>query len=757
MSEFEPFVFLPAQQTEYTRKPGGGAPKSPIVPVTSELRARLADQLAPAIAAAHSSSPLASQGIPLAVTLREKALAKTSRPYSLLSSVDLPAIAAEDIGELITRADGRTLSALQVALESRQSKADIYAISTLKSLRIWDPVADAFQTQSDATPNSILETALERRIPLRVELFPWLSPQSLIGPAMQTFENYLGELGLPVRAIAGGSGRTTMYLEVTSRASIDAMSSLYGIRSATLTPSYSAPKSIRQQSFRLVGSGSSHVFDTPDEVRASVGVLDTGVSESSLEEWVVDRWSYDVGNDVNPRHGTFVGGLIVDSRALNSGSSIFPAEPALLFDGQVLPNGSISEDILIDRITEVLSAAGTSGPRVWNCSFNSDDPLDPARYTAFGQEMDALAKEHEILFVQSAGNYNDLRQNWPPDGSAGTRDAITSPADAVNSLTVGALSHAGGRTPVGAVSSYSRRGPGFGGQQKPDLSHYAGDLDNQNQLSGFGIQSVGPDGNLYESVGTSFSTPLVSSIAANVWQDLADGGGLRSVDPMLVKALMIHSATVAGHKIPDDLRRYHGAGVPRSESMALFDSPHTFSTIHEVELRSGVNWEKRPFPMPASVFNAAGKIRAAVSLTLCYAPIIDPAFGAEAVRTCVEPSFGRYETDVNGVEDFKGAMVGSHDWEKTLIERGKWNPVKTYRQIWKRGAAGAGDWALKLRLITRDESVDPVSQKAFVVVTVEGLDDGLPVRQDGINALAGLHYPSSLVVDSGRLRVRTGA
>lgn len=96
---------------------------------------------------------------------------------------------------------------------------------------------------------------------------------------------------------------------------------------------------------------------------------------------------------------------------------------------------------------------------------------------------------------------------------------------------------------------------------------------------------------------------------------------------------------------------------------------------------------------------------------------------------------------------------GSHDWERQLVERGKWSPVKTYRKVWKNGIAGAGDWSLKLRLTARDSSIEPLTQRAYVIVTVEGLDESQPVYQDGLAAVARLRYPSALAVDATRLRV----
>ena len=157
-----------------------------------------------------------------------------------------------------------------------------------------------------------------------------------------------------------------------------------------------------------------------------------------------------------------------------------------------------------------------------------------------------------------------------------------------------------------------------------------------------------------------------------------------------MKGLTIHSATVANMTIADEHRPYYGAGAPRGESVALFDLPHTFTTIHEVELRTGVDWEKRPFPMPECLFDGERKIKAAVALTLAYAPVLDPAHGDECIRTCVEPSFGRYKLK-DGTEKFDGTLGGSHDWERQLVERGKWSPVKTYRKM-EEAVSPVRDW-----------------------------------------------------------------
>lgn len=753
MPNFEPIVVLPAQQGEYERKPGRGGPKAPIVEVDQALRAGLVAQLRAVEMVASQQLPGYDQGVPLAITVRDEALAKSKRPYAFLDAAELTPVAGERRGEMISRATPEITRALASLIETRSSKADVFAISTFDSFHVWDPVDDAIPTDAAGSADDLLDQARASGRPLRIELFPWLSVQSLWRRSPRaTLEGYLAEVGLPVIFVAGSSSRTALYLQVTEDATEQSLRGLVGIRSAVVAPAYAAPGPVQQQGFREVSRRISVQLPEPDNVEALVGVLDSGVSPGVLDPWVARRFPYDLGPELDTTHGTFVAGLVVASRELNDDSKEFPRDPARVYDGQVLSKNGSSEDIIIERITEVLDQAGPVGPRVWNCSFNYPIHMDPVAYGTLSQEMDLLSQKYGVLFVQSAGNSRTVRTVWPPDGAAVPEDALATPAESVYSLTVGSLSHLGGLSPVGGVASYSRRGPSFGGQQKPEVTYWAGDLDQNFDLSGYGIRSVGPGDVELESVGTSFATPVVSSIAANVWLDLEAGRAVSTVAPALVKGLVVHSATVANMSIEDQHRPYYGAGVPRGESLALFDRPHTFTTIHEVDLRTGVNWEKRPFPMPDCLFDKNGKISAAVSITLAFAPLIDPAFGEECVRTCVEPSFGLYR-DKKGDEEFVGKMGGSHDWERDLVERGKWSPIKTYRKVWKNGIDGTGDWALKLRLTARDASIEPLTQHVYVIVTVEGLDETLPVYHDGLSAVSRLQYPSALAVDAGRLRV----
>ncbi|MDX1888661.1 S8 family peptidase [Mycolicibacterium sp. 050158] len=472
---------------------------------------------------------------------------------------------------------------------------------------------------------------------------------------------------------------------------------------------------------------------------AVVGVLDSGINTAILEPWVMARESYDLGSEQNPEHGTFVGGLILGGGALNPGEACFEGDSARLIDGQVLPAGpsGIGELELLERITEVVRRHPEV--KIWNCSFARRNELRPVEYSVFASEMDALSSELEILFVQAAGNFEDGGgRPWPPIDPLS--DGIASPADSVNSLVVGSISHRGGRTPVGAPASYSRRGPSFGGQTKPDVSFWSGDVGPLGEVPYAGIRSLVPNDQIAEGVGTSFATPLISAIAANVWSEIDDVEGVDAA-PALIKGLIVHGAATNSRELVANHRNYYGAGIPFSGTKTLFEDSNSFTTVHDVTLASKISWLRAPFPIPACLLTPDGKLRAEIFMTISYNPILDRACGQEAVRTCVDGSFGVVDRTGETIKITGKApeekTTGAHPWESDLVAAGKWSPVRTHHARFPRGCAG-DEWGLKLSLTERHDYEDGIEQRAYAIVTLRGLDDGLPVHADGLQAIQQL-------------------
>jgi serine protease AprX len=167
-----------------------------------------------------------------------------------------------------------------------------------------------------------------------------------------------------------------------------------------------------------------------------------------------------------------------------------------------------------------------------------------------------IAFETGIFLVTSAGN--DGGTSW---------NIITTPADAPNSLTVGAIN----RNKV--IASFSSRGPSATGQIKPDVVGV-----------GLGTTIVMVSGAINNNgAGTSFSAPIISGFAANLIQEF----------PSIKNSQLLEAIRKSGDRsenpnndygygIPDYLRAKALLTVtsirgPREKFLSLYPNPSTSS------------------------------------------------------------------------------------------------------------------------------------------------------------------------------------
>lgn len=136
-----------------------------------------------------------------------------------------------------------------------------------------------------------------------------------------------------------------------------------------------------------------------------------------------------------------------------------------------------------------------------------------------------IAASKGIIVVVSAGN--EGANQW---------FRITTPADAINILSVGAVDS------MGTIARFSSRGPSYDGRIKPEVCAQ-------------GVNTIAQaDGAILEVSGTSCSAPLISGLAACLWEANSDATSLQVRDAIIRSSSMFYDPdSIYGYGIPNFL------------------------------------------------------------------------------------------------------------------------------------------------------------------------------------------------------------
>lgn len=731
----KPIIRVVASPTDYFAKAGGGGASPPLVAVTAELREDLCRQIE---SAGVALAGVEGASVPVVVELREEAWAKSNRPYALLESARLDVRAAGSVGQLVVSATADSLARLSDTIANSATKAAVFQISTIKNFRTWN-IEDTLQRPDWSGEVTDFQEWIDSGRRFRVIYFPWARARDDAAIS-----------------IAGHQVEFLNFESVTELLSTAASSE---VRHVDMEPEYSVPEELAAQGIHVVGGEVDELDMGLSAAHPVVGVIDSGIAAVALQPNVVTRIQYEISPDTDYFHGTFVGGLVSGGQFLNNGDQRFPRDKARLVDIVALPNGSVAEGVLLDRVRDAV--ARNREVRVWNCSFAASRPNYPAVFGPFAAALDKLSDEFNVLFVIAAGNYGSTPpcRGWPAQPHHYPHDSLAVPGESVRAVTVAAIVPTDCAVKADEPAPYSRRGPGPAFLAKPDVSHYGGGVDINGSVQG-GIKSISPSSQIAESVGTSFAAPLVSAIAANLWARIEEAGG--TADAALVKALLLHSAALSSPPHSTDDRHYFGRGVPRGSDQGLFCDPSAFTSMFEVDLQPGTDWDKTPFPIPPGLRTEDGKFKGELIMTLVYASPLDSAFGDEYIRHEVEASFGTFdeETQEDGSKKrvHRGKVpvdrpLGLSTREKSLLEEGlKYAPAKVYRKVYKRGIQGE-QWRLKLSLTRRSDQMENFVQRAYVILTMRSVEGDASVYTDAVS-LIPTDWVTTPIVMPTNVRVR---
>ncbi|MCP4006555.1 MAG: S8 family peptidase [bacterium] len=401
----------------------------------------------------------------------------------------------------------------------------------------------------------------------------------------------------------------------TNSAGLSLLLRMRDVRLVDLPPRY-------QLDFELLASDVSELgeIESPPEDAPGVVVLDSGLATNHpiLAQAVGDAQGFtsetDTGAD-SSGHGTLVAGLALygDVEACAEAGAFTPE--LRLFSGRIADStGEEASEFLENRIERAVKYFKEAyGCRVFNLSFGDSRRVYAGGHVGrLAATIDTLSREHQVLFVVSAGNFRgteagpaDWREEFPgyllePAGR------LIDPAPALNAITVGSIArHEGSRMAIRYTedpayqpvarrdepSPFTRAGPGPVEAIKPELVEYGGnafvdvrggrDLSPGRELGVMSASASFAGGNLFAvDRGTSYAAPRVAHLAAMILKEHPEAS------PDLLRALLVAHAEVpdaaklALSEDPAKVLRLLGYGLPTNEG-SRFSSERRVSLYAE--------------------------------------------------------------------------------------------------------------------------------------------------------------------------------
>jgi hypothetical protein len=479
-----------------------------------------------------------------------------------------------------------------------------------------------------------------------------------------------------------------------------------------------------------------------------VGVIDGGVGPVH-SAWVMHHSQVVPTAHADVSHGGEITGLLVSGQALN-GNQVSP-EPdgCLIADLAMVPrdihyDANYSSDLafVLSIEQEVKAAKQQTGARVFCFSHNFEDPPGHSdAYPDLSAGLDRIARAQDVIFVISAGNTKTGtgRQEWHIDPmlvlsnlASVNDDGLTSPADALFAVSVGALNPPAAAAGIAqAPARYSRRGVSTKHFVKPDIAHYGGLC--ASTSADTGLLSTSSTGSTRYVAGTSYAGPLAAKTLARL--DQLTGSKLPREG---LTALLIHGArppaclSTYSKKIA---RQFVGFGLPSSSDAFLSGAPHQATLLFYDDMQNKKDLFFK-FDWPESLVEH-GKCKGEALLTMVYSPPIQDAHDGELVRINLEAALHQRKPDLSWEKRSEDTFAtepnkAASAMEKHLIEEGlKWGTVKQVRFFSPNGVGKTSEWRVCIKYLTRASEEFPTEGIPFAaVLTILDPEGGKPVYQD---------------------------
>ena len=365
-------------------------------------------------------------------------------------------------------------------------------------------------------------------------------------------------------------------------------------------------------------------------------------------------------------HGNGVSSLAVHAHAWNNKRNL-PALECRIGTVQAVPHKNSTHPFDDQELIDCLDTIARTYPRghVWNVSANQSGPgLDHEVVSVLGDGLRRIAREHNILPIISIGNVG-LHNCDRPDP----------PADCEAAIVVGGREADSDGNP-GKACSICLSGPGPDGMLRPDVSWFS-----KLRMLGGTIDT-----------GSSYATPLISSLAAHTFD------ALRNPTPDLVRALLINAAELDEHDPA------LGWGTPYNGHMPWSCAPGSVTLAWRARLEPGTAYYWNDIPIPPE-FVRNGRLFGKARLTAVLNPLVSPFAGANYFSSRLETALQYVDKPGAEWRSLLGSMKESTIRENDAREElKKWHPVRRHSaDFTSRGRQFAGNsFRLYARVFTRD-------------------------------------------------------
>lgn len=388
-----------------------------------------------------------------------------------------------------------------------------------------------------------------------------------------------------------------------------------------------------------------------------IGIIDSGIiSHPLLKDLVVGSIgvpeSLGIADDFG--HGTRVAGV-----------SVYGDLRTQIATGTIIPNARICTSKVVNNLgafddKTLVSSQMRSSITKLNAEFNCrifvislgdiSSPYKGGKIGTWACTLDELARELNVLIVVSAGNrsprttFETLEEavTQYPNYLLEDNNGLLEPANALNVLTVGSISHGDGVDISGIhdmniqpitkrkePSPFTRKGPGVGSSIKPEVIDFGGtyvfDAVAGRLVSGKDMPSAGVltlnhtfmDQLFTAGSGTSYSAPLVAYKASQLLKALPNASA------NLLRALLVNSTSMPfetmqcmAHLNEADARNVVGYGLIDGEKASYSDDARvTMFAEDELVLDHFAVYQ---IPIPLIFQETVGKKH--ISITLSFDP-----------------------------------------------------------------------------------------------------------------------------------------